>query len=440
MDEETKKLLEAANKNLTDLQGELQKVSSDKKTYEDKINSLSAENKAKVEKIEAEMKMKDGELLKFQQERDAHATKIRNLEATLEELKKNNTPETLQRVKDLELQIAHMDNTSGDKKKNLMDDLEYQAIQDYAMKGELPEKIHRSDSKEPLPSGVKYLRTDVGADGGYLVPEVLYSQIMEEVEEIDPIRSLARVFSAKVKSLSVAIRSDLPTAEYEGEAESDEEDNSKYRDETLTAYRLGLTTKVTWDSINFSAFDIIAQLSRDAAMGFAIKEGNKFLLGTGQKQPEGILINSDVVANTVDSAASGVVSLIDVIKLAGYLKAGYLPNARYFMNQKTLYNLRTEKDDAGNFLWRIGGENMPSNIAGIPFIILPSMANVAGSSLSVGLGDFFYGYYILDAVGISLIRDDVTSKRTGKVEFTWKMYNTGQVAISEAFKVLKTKA
>ena len=126
--------------------------------------------------------------------------------------------------------------------------------------------------------------------------------------------------------------------------------------------------------------------------------------------------------------------------LAGQLKAGYLVNARYFMNQATLYTLRTERDDVGNFLWKVGGENMPNNIAGKPFIIMPSMAAIADNSLSVGLGDFFYGYYILDAVGISLIRDDLSSKRTAMVEFTWKQWNTGQVAIAEAFKVLKTKA
>lgn len=440
MTEQERKLLEEANKTLTDLREELKTAGIDKKTYEDKFNALEADQKEKVKKIETAIDAKDAEMQKLQSEKDAQATKIRSLEASIDELKKSNSPEALERIKDLELQIAHMDNADRSGKKDLSKDPEFQAFQDYALKGIEPENVVKLDKNETIPTGKKYLRTDIGADGGYLVPEQLYSQIMEEVEELDPIRSLCRVFTSRTKSLSVAIRSSLPSAAYEGEGESASESQSAYRDETLTAYRLSLTTIVTWDMINFAAFDIVSQLSRDAAMGFAIRENNRFLLGTGKKQPEGILVNADVLSNVATSASSGAVSLTDVIPLAGSLKNGYRPNARYFFNQKTLYDLRAEQDGSGNFLWRIGGENMPLNIAGIPFIIVPSMANITNSSLSVGIGDFFYGYYILDAVGISVIRDDFTSKGSGKVEFNWKSWNTGQVAIAEAFKILQTKA
>lgn len=442
MTEQERKLLEDANKTLTDLREELKTAGIDKETYEDKFNALEADQKEKVKKIETALNAKDAEMQKLQSEKDAQATKIRSLEASIDELKKSNSPEALERIKDLELQIAHMDNADRSGKKDLSKDPEFQAFQDYAFKGIDPEVKVRLDKNDTIPTGKKYLRTDVGTDGGYLVPEQLYSQIMEEVEELDPIRSLCRVFTSRTKSLSVAIRKTLPTAAYEGEGEDAAESNSTYRDETLTAYRLSFTTKITWDMINFAAFDMMSQLSRDAAMAFAIKENNKFLLGTGKKQPEGILVSTSpaITQGVSTSASSGAVSLTDVIPLAGELKNGYRPNARYFFNQKTLYALRVETDGAGNFLWKLGGENMPLNIAGIPFVIMPSMADIAGSSYSVGIGDFFYGYYVLDAVGISVIRDDFTSKGSGKVEFNWKSWNTGQVAIAEAFKILQTKA
>lgn len=443
MDEETKKQLELANKTLTELQTQLKTAEADKKTFEEKFNSLTNESKEKVDKIKAALDQSDAILQKKQLELDAHASKIKHLEESINEIKSNNTPETLQRIKDLELDITRLSNLSPAdvKGKKKFSGNEYEALRDYVMKGLTPEKVvNISDLKEgeSLPTGMKYLRTDNNADGGFLVPEELYNQVVEEVEEINPIRPLCRKFASKVKALSVAIRTTLPTAYYEGEAETDQESEASYRQETLTAYRLGMTSKVTKDSINFSAIDIISQLTKDASMGLAIKEAYCFLLGTGKKQPEGLLTNADVLANVETSSASATVSLIDVIKLAGQIKSGYLPNARFAMNQKTLYTLRTETDGAGNFLWKIGGENMPSNIAGKPFIIMPSMADIAGNSLSVLLGDFFYGYYILDAVGLSLIRDDLSSKRTAMVEFTWNTWNTGQVAIAEAFKVLKT--
>ncbi len=110
------------------------------------------------------------------------------------------------------------------------------------------------------------------------------------------------------------------------------------------------------------------------------------------------------------------------------------------MNQKTLFALRAEQDDNGNFLWRVGGEGMPNNIAGIPYVILPGMADVAEGSYSVGVGDFFYGYYILDAVQIAMVRDEVTEARKRIVKLTWFKWLTGQVGIAEAFKLLKTAA
>jgi HK97 family phage major capsid protein len=447
MNEELKKQLEESNKILADLQDKLKNTENDKKTYEDKVNSLSSEAKEQVKKIEASLDEKDKTLQKIQTEKDAHETKIRHLEESIKEIKDNNGEENLKRIKDMEIEIANLSNMKpSDAKQNKKHfGKEYEGLQDYVMKGIEPEEIVKMNNGEILnnqqiPTDKKYLRTDSNADGGFLVPDSVYNQIMEEVEEIDPVRALCRKFASKVKSLSVAIRTTLPVAYYEGESESDQEDESTYRFETLTAYRLGLTSKITWDSLNFSMTDMISQLTKDAAMGFAQKENYCFLLGTGKKQPEGILVNSDITDNTVDSASSGVVGLADVIGLLKYPKSGYLPNARFAMNQSTLYTLRVEKDTAGNFLWRPGGETMPNQIAGKPFVIMPNMADIAGSSLSVMVGDFFYGYYILDAVGISLIRDDYTSKRTGIVEFTWKQWNNGQVAIAEAFKVLKTAA
>ena len=443
MTEEERKQLDASNKILTDVQEQLKNADKDKKSYENKIESLTSEQKEYIKKIEKAMAAKDEEIQKKQLELASYETRVKHLEESINEIKDDNSEENKIRIKEIELELARMSEMKPSDLKNgkkKFSGFEYEALQDYVSKGLDPEKVVNISKGEVIPTGMKYLRTDSNSDGGFLVPEELYGQIMEEVEEIDPIRALCRKFASKVKSLNVAIRTTLPTAYYEGEAEEDQEDESTYREELLTAYRLAMTSKVTWDSLNFSAFDMISQLSKDAAMGFARKEAYSFLLGEGKKIPEGLLTNADVVADVATSETSAYVSLVDVMLLAGQLKSGYLTNARYFMNQLTLYTLRTERDDVGNFLWKVGGENMPNNIAGKPFIIMPSMADVAASSLSVGLGDFFYGYYILDAVGMSLIRDDLTSKRTAMVEFTWKMWNTGQVAIAEAFKVLKTKA
>ena len=316
-----------------------------------------------------------------------------------------------------------------DKKKAYLEGDHYKALQSYAKEGD----------QAFTPEMRKTLRTDVGSQGGYLVPIELHNQVLEEIEELDPIRKLARVFSSKVKTLEIPIRTSLPVATFEGEKESVSNSESSYRLEQLTAYRQHINTPITWDQINFAAYDMIQQMTKDAAMAFAIGEGAAFLNGSGKKVPEGIMTNVDVLAGSTDTETNDVLSLTDVVKLPGKLKNGYLPGSRYFMNQATLYNLRAEQDENGNFLWRIGGEGMPNNIANVPYIIVPSMPDVADGEYPVGIGNFFYGYYILDAVGLMMIRDDYTKKTEATVEMTWIKYLTGQVGIAEAFKLLKVK-
>lgn len=438
MAEITKEDILNAQQTLKEFQDTLKTVAPQLKTYEEKFEKAGAETKEKLDKIKSDIEKTDKQLQDALLKVEAVKNSTRSKEEELKELEtiindksisKEKAAELVERVKDLELALAGKGG-KGDDKDAYKSSEEYKSLTEFVKKGN---------------SGIgaevrKYLRTDEGANGGYLVPVALHNQILEEVEEMDPIRPLARVFSSKTKTLEVPIRTSLPVATFEGEAEEVSESNAGYRLEQLTAYAQTIMTPLTWDIINFANYDMIQQASKDAAMAFAIGEGTKFLKGTGVKEPEGIVTNATIMAAAETSATSGVVSLVDVVKLPGFLKTGYITNARFFMNQKTLFALRSEQDDNGNFLWRIGGEGMPNNIAGIPYVILPGMANVAASSYSVGVGDFFYGYYILDAVQIAMVRDEVTQANKRIVKLTWFKWLTGQVGITEAFKLLKTKA
>lgn len=429
--------IQETNKLLSDLQDSLKGVNAKLKSYDEKFEASDSDTKAKIKKIQAELDAKDALLQKETIAKDAATKKELSKEMEIEDLNKllKNTEleakhsEILDRIKTIETSMAKVNVTDKSKKAYVNGD-HYKALKSYLLNGD----------EEGIANFTKTLSTNIGSNGGYLVPVELYAQILEEMEEVNPIRPLARLFSVTAKTLEVPIRTTLPTASYEGELEEASDSNSTYRIESMTAYRQHINTPVTWDLINFSQNDIIQQMSKDAAMGFAVNEGTRFLTGTGVKQPEGILTNADVLAGVVTSAAAGVVSLTDVVPLPGNLKTGYLAGSRFFMSQATLYDLRAEQDENGNFLWRIGGEGMPNNIAGLPYVILPGMPAVAASSYSVGVGNFFYGYYILDAVGVTMIKDEFSRKKEAVVEVTWHKWNTGQVGIPEAFQLLQTHA
>ena len=128
-----------------------------------------------------------------------------------------------------------------------------------------------------------------------------------------------------------------------------------------------------------------------------------------------------------------------MIYLTGDLKVGYEPV--YVMNRGTLAFLRTLKSTTGSFLWQPGLNGPVANtLNGYPYVVAQDMQDIASNSLSIAFGDFRRGYTIIDRTGMSVVRDELTLKKKAIVEFTFNRWNTGQVTLSEAIKVLKTKA
>lgn len=282
------------------------------------------------------------------------------------------------------------------------------------------------------------LRTDNDTAGGYLVSTEMDNVITKKITEVSNIRSISRVRSIASKSLEMPIRNTIPTATYEGEADTGADSTASYSNETITAFRQTFTTPITMDQLMDSAFDMESEILNDAAEAFASGEGNGFVTGTGAKQPEGFLVNATVVAAARISTTSATIDPEDVIFLTGDLKVGYDPV--YVMNRTTLAFLRTLKSTTGSFLWQPGLNGPVANtLNGFPYIIAQDMPDIAANSLSIAFGDFRRGYTIIDRAGLSVIRDDVSQKRKSIVEFTMNRWNTGQVTLPEAIKLLKTK-
>lgn len=341
------------------------------------------------------------------------------------------------RAKELEDKLVALDrivsspefkgNKNGEKA--YRDSAEYKALKTFIQRGDI------SDLSEVER---KALRTDGNSEGGFLVPSLMAKEILKEVEEISPVRQYGRVWTIPSKSVDIPARKTIPAALYEGEAEASPSSQSVYRSEKMTAHRQTFSTAITNDLLNFAEFNMESEIMSDAAVAFAQGEGRLFLLGTGNKQPEGILVNADVSA--YDTATSAVLSLDDVIKLSGKLKVGY--NPIYAFNRDTLVNLRTQKDSNGNYLWQFGAVSQPTQINGFDYVLMQDMPLISAGTGSrvVIFGDFYRGYSIFDSLQMSIIRDALTLKKQAMVEFTMHRYNDGQVVMAEAFKILKIKA
>lgn len=368
-------------------------------------------NFEKIEKIEKDLEkqeVKNQEILKEQKAGEKRETELK------------------ERMDVLETELAR---GGGTQEKNHKDSDEYKALENFCKKG-----MDFIDEEQKA-----ILRTDSDAQGGFLVLTEMDNAITKSITEVSAIRSIARVRTIGSKSLSVPVRDSVPTASFEGEAEEGGEDTSTYKNETLTAYRQTVTVPITMDMLMDSAFDMESEIMQDAGEGFAQNEGNKFVVGTGHKQPSGFTVDSRVVTNARTSATSGTIGFDDMMNLTGDLKTGY--NPVYVFNRRTLAFLRTLKGGDGHPLWQPGMNGIVVNtMNGFPYLIAEDMADIASNSISVAFGDFARGYTIIDRTGLAVIRDDITSKKKAIIEFTLQRWLTGQVTLPEAIKLLKTKA
>ena len=294
----------------------------------------------------------------------------------------------------------------------------------------------KSDELEMLTKEIN--RTDIATNGGALVPLMMFQEIIKNVTEISPIRSLARVVQIDGKSIDLPTRKSLLTAAYEGETELAGESISKYGVETFTPYRQAITVPVTHDQLMNSAFDFEAEIMMDIVEAFAKGEGNAFINGSGIKSPEGILTNADVVAGALTSAGVGTVGFDDLILLSGRLKNGY--NGLYSFNRTTNAFLRTLKGTDGHYLWQMQAGGAFNSLNGANYVIDQELPDIAAGAIPILFSDFAKGYRIVDRTAIMTIRDDYTAKKQAIVEFEFMRWNTGKVQQAEAIKALKIKA
>ena len=345
--------------------------------------------------------------------------------------------EAKERCESLELELANRtahQNSEDPEAYRLSD--EYKALRRWVEVGD----------RDVTPEEKVLLRTDINADGGYLVPTEMDSMIVKKITEIDPIRPISRVRTIAGKSINLPVRTSIPTAVYESEAETGTDSASAYINEMVTPFRQTFTTPITIDLLQDSAFNMDAEIMGDAAEAFAFGEGEGFVTGSGVKEPEGFTTNAALRTAARATGASGAITVENLIDLSSDLKVGYDPV--FVFNRRTLAIIRkfradavSAADSAGNFLWSPALDGPVSqNLLGFRYILANSMPDVGANAFAVAFGDFRRGYTIVDRTGLAVIRDDVTQKRKATVEFTLHRWNTAQVTLTEPIKLLKCDA
>lgn len=415
---------EKINDAITALRESKDKSDSEFKDMADKTQKILDEQEKQNQELVSKFSQEQKKVIEIQEVLD----KIDEEKKTAVKENKENTAEFVKRIENLEKEIINLED-KGKEKENYKDTAEFKALENFCRYGK-----SEMDANE-----VKLLRTDDATQGGYLTMSEMDNMVLKNITEYSPVRQVCRVRTTGSKTLEIPIRTGIPAASYEGEAADGDLSNSTYGLEVLTAYRLTTTIPYTRDMLMDSEFDLENEIMVDVSESFAQREGNRFVLGTGAKQPSGFQVDANLRTNRTSAGggASGVIEADDLILLSGQLKVGY--NPYYGFNRRSLATFRTYAGSDGQYLWQSGlGGGAPNTIAGYPYILLEDMPDIASDSYSIVFADFMKGYTVIDRTGLEIIRDEVTRKRAAIIELTFHRYNTGQVVLDEAFQLLQT--
>jgi HK97 family phage major capsid protein len=115
----------------------------------------------------------------------------------------------------------------------------------------------------------------------------------------------------------------------------------------------------------------------------------------------------------------------------------YRNGATLLMNDTTLAKVRQIKDGTGNFyLFNPDATGKFAGfVLGAPVEIDDNMPVLASNSFSIAYADFKRAYRIVDRTGMSLIRDNITTKGTTKFNFRKRV--GGGIKNYEAIKLMK---
>ncbi|KAF0172884.1 MAG: phage major capsid protein [Rhodobacteraceae bacterium] len=301
--------------------------------------------------------------------------------------------------------------------------LEHKAFQAYLQRGPMAGEAE-----------LKALTLASDPNGGYLAPPEMSTEILRDIVEMSPIRSLASVRGTNSPSVVYPTRKPMGNAIWDDEQDTETETTTTNIFGQLEVSTKGMSTYV----------DISNMLLQDAPQAetevrecltedFAKKETTAFATGNGIAQPEGFLTNTSVATFANGGA---VLSADKLISFLYSITPTYRNAGAWVMNGTTLGLVRQLKDTTNNYLWQPSLQaGQPETLLGRPIVEVIDMPDVAAAATPIIYGDFS-GYRILDRLAMSILVDPYSQATFKRTRFHAGRRVGGKVIMPAKFKKL----
>ena len=321
------------------------------------------------------------------------------------------------------------------------EDAEYNAAFEHCMR-KSPESREAAHTDLMNKRRAALVKGDDAGAGYLLAPPDVNREIIKDIIEMSPMRSLATVRMIGGDSLKQPKRmATAGAATRVGEVQQRPNTGEPaYGMLTFNAPELFARAEISIQMLEDTDYDLIGELRGEFVDQFAIKENAEFVGGAGaSNQAEGFLTNSDV-AEVVSGSASTLIG-DGLINLWSSLKTGYSSRAVFTLNRKTIAEVRKLKTADNQYIWMPGlAGSVPNTILGGNYVEFPDMPDIAAGTYPIAYGDFRRAYLIVDRVSLSFQPDYNTGADRGTVVFRARKRVGGGVRQPEALKKLKIAA
>ena len=309
--------------------------------------------------------------------------------------------------------------------------------------------VRKGDERGLMRIEEKAYNITAGADGGFLVPPEVATDIGKRLAKISPIRSIATVRQVSASILKKPFSLTGPATGWVAEAAVRPQTNSGTLAElqfpTMELYAMPAATAALLDD---GIVDMDSWIASEVETAFAEQESQAFVTGDGIAKPRGFLDYPTIAEaswawGNLGQIATGVSGAFpttnpsDILMDLMYaLKSGYRQNASWVMSRQTQAAIRKLKDTTGNYLWTppaaVGARAM---LMGFQLVEAEHMPDIAANTKAIAFGDFQRGYLVVDRVGVRILRDPYSAKPY-VLFYTTKRVGGG-VQDFDAIKILK---
>lgn len=296
--------------------------------------------------------------------------------------------------------------------------------------------------KDLKPDMQAALSTGSDPDGGYMVPTQRSARVIQKVYETSALRAYATVESISGKELIIPRDEGEFGYGWIGETDAPSETSTSQLGESkIAVHEMYAEPRATQQMLEDAGFDVEGWIDRKVGEKFGRVEATSFFTGNGINKPRGLLTYAAGTSNgqieQIVSGAAASVAADGVYNLVFSLKDYYTANARFMMKRTTVRDVLKLKDGDGQYMWQMGDikAGVPATLLGYPVVRAEDMPTVEASALAIAFGDFAAAYTIVDRLGITLLRDNLTAKPW--IKFYTRRRVGGDVVNFEAVKLQK---